>query len=182
MKICHNKTCGLQIKLWSQRSLCIPIILSKCKMERNKATRREPITLRQAAPELYLVGKAGQNFRRPAESTVNTMSGAVSKKENLMYKGMTKIYLRASTLTPLKDDLRCWGKNKKCSMQKVNSFIIPRRILVPGPHKKELGVPVANPAERKGETEMREKIKGTLGAIWCCCRPKSRYVLSISTS
>ncbi|XP_060023047.1 uncharacterized protein LOC132529989 [Lagenorhynchus albirostris] len=42
-----------------------------------------------------------------------------------------------------------------------------------GPHNEELGVPVASPAERKGETEMREKIKGTLGAIWCCCRPKS---------
>ncbi|XP_067585531.1 uncharacterized protein [Pseudorca crassidens] len=48
-----------------------------------------------------------------------------------------------------------------------------RRILVPGPHNRELGVPMANPAERKGETQMREKIKGTLGAIWCCCRPKS---------
>ncbi|XP_049556798.1 uncharacterized protein LOC125961817 [Orcinus orca] len=39
---------------------------------------------------------------------------------------------------------------------------------------KNLGVPMANPAERKGGTEMREKIKGTLGATWCCCRAKSR--------
>ncbi|XP_067552255.1 uncharacterized protein [Pseudorca crassidens] len=56
----------------------------------------------------------------------------------------------------------------------VNYAVPPSsRILVPGPHNEELGVPVASPAERKGETEMREKIKGTLGAIWCCCRPKS---------
>ncbi|XP_067567797.1 uncharacterized protein [Pseudorca crassidens] len=41
---------------------------------------------------------------------------------------------------------------------------------------KNLGVPMANPAERKGGTEMREKIKGTLGATWCCCRPKSRFL------
>ncbi|XP_059994933.1 uncharacterized protein LOC132514334 isoform X3 [Lagenorhynchus albirostris] len=57
----------------------------------------------------------------------------------------------------------------------VNYAVPPSsRILVPGPHNEELGAPVANPAERKGGTEMREKIKGTLGAIWCCCRPKSR--------
>nr|XP_059871347.1 uncharacterized protein LOC132427703 [Delphinus delphis] len=60
----------------------------------------------------------------------------------------------------------------------VNYAVPPSsRILVPGPHNEELGVPVADPAERKGETEMREKIKGTLGAIWCCCRPKSRSLL-----
>ncbi|XP_049552142.1 uncharacterized protein LOC125960867 [Orcinus orca] len=57
----------------------------------------------------------------------------------------------------------------------VNYAVPPSsRILVPGPHNEELGAPVANPAERKGGTEMREKITGTLGAIWCCCRPKSR--------
>ncbi|XP_049552113.1 uncharacterized protein LOC117199207 isoform X1 [Orcinus orca] len=54
------------------------------------------------------------------------------------------------------------------------AHILNWRILVPGPHNEELGAPVANPAERKGGTEMREKITGTLGAIWCCCRPKSR--------
>ncbi|XP_059773720.1 LOW QUALITY PROTEIN: ELKS/Rab6-interacting/CAST family member 1-like [Balaenoptera ricei] len=41
---------------------------------------------------------------------------------------------------------------------------LERRILVPGPQNEELGVPVANPAEGKGETETGEKIKGTLGA------------------
>lgn len=46
----------------------------------------------------------------------------------------------------------------------MNNFVIPRRILVPGPQNEELGVPVANPAEGKGETQTGEKIKGTLGA------------------
>ncbi|KAM9040382.1 LOW QUALITY PROTEIN: ELKS/Rab6-interacting/CAST family member 1-like [Megaptera novaeangliae] len=41
---------------------------------------------------------------------------------------------------------------------------LERRILVPGPQNEELGVPVANPAEGKGETQTGEKIKGTLGA------------------
>ncbi|XP_068392484.1 LOW QUALITY PROTEIN: ELKS/Rab6-interacting/CAST family member 1-like [Eschrichtius robustus] len=53
---------------------------------------------------------------------------------------------------------------------------LERRIVVPGPQNEELGVPVANPAEGKGETQTGEKIKGTLGAVWCCCRPKSRFV------
>ncbi|XP_069900908.1 uncharacterized protein [Globicephala melas] len=66
----------------------------------------------------------------------------------------------------------------------VNYAVPPSsRILVPGPNNEELGVPVANPADRKGGTEMREKIKGTLGAIRCCCRAKSRPApaLRIST-
>ncbi|XP_049556438.1 uncharacterized protein LOC125961674 [Orcinus orca] len=41
---------------------------------------------------------------------------------------------------------------------------------------KNLESPVANPADRKGGTKMREKIKGTLGAIRCCCRAKSRFL------
>ncbi|XP_059775116.1 uncharacterized protein LOC132363431 [Balaenoptera ricei] len=58
----------------------------------------------------------------------------------------------------------------------ILTFSVGRRILVPGPQNEELGVPVANPAEGKGETQTGEKIKGTLGAIWCCCRPKSRFL------
>ncbi|KAM9030559.1 uncharacterized protein AAG666_009353 isoform 2-T2 [Megaptera novaeangliae] len=46
----------------------------------------------------------------------------------------------------------------------VLTFSVGRRILVPGPQNEELGVPVANPAEGKGETQTGEKIKGTLGA------------------